>query len=642
MPIPFDQARLPSLLIRNRNFLLLWAAYGISAIGDHLSELAILDICGGMERRDTTRLQALMQFGFFAPFVLFAPLAGWWADRFSRKWTMFASDILRGIVMLNLVWAVPYLWNNGYGDLAAVLPLGMAGLLAVFFSPARQALLPTLIRDDQLVRGNAMIGAMGTIGAILSAVIGGYLVASVGPFWNFKLDAVTFGVSAFCVLCIQMSRSRFVPRPPQPGMLAPFVAGFRYVMTHSRVFQMILLGTVFWAAAGAITSMIPALVRDIFGGDISDAGLYRGLVGVGLIGGAVLMTIFGAALPIPLAVLGTVFGVATWVALLDVAVIFQLGRIAAGVCLVMIGLHGSALLVTIMSTIQRFVPDSRRGRVFGVSDMLTMAAMTAASAALGLPRIPNIDTWIPYLLAVTAIGIFAAGVVALRIYLRANRREGPLLTVLRRLVRFYAEFWCRLKRAGPCTIPTRGPAILAANHAAGIDPLLIISTSPHRVPRFVVERQYYSAPLWGWFIRLIRCIPVNRAQPGPSTLAECLRGLAAGDVVGIFPQGTFEKPGDAPLEARIGIGLLALKSGAPVIPVHLSGQAYSESPFGALFRRHRAVVRYGKPVDLRDLAPRARERETQQRAAERIMAAVRALGQDVVSQIERVRLGRRA
>jgi hypothetical protein len=68
-PIP---PRLPDLLVRNRNFVLIWAAYGISALGDHLSELALLqerDAMGGLR---ATRIQALLSFGFFFPFMLFA------------------------------------------------------------------------------------------------------------------------------------------------------------------------------------------------------------------------------------------------------------------------------------------------------------------------------------------------------------------------------------------------------------------------------------------------------------------------------------------------------------------------------------------------------------------------------------------
>ncbi|MGE3180761.1 MAG: MFS transporter, partial [Phycisphaerae bacterium] len=605
---------------------LLWLAYGISAIGDHLSELALLRECGGMGRGDTTRVQALMQFGFFLPFVVIGPFAGWWADRFTRKWTMFASDLFRAVLMLSLVWLVPAMHDAGFGDATAVIPLAAAGFFAAFFSPARQALLPTLIRTDQLVRANAMISALGTIGTILSAVLAGMIVKHLGTNWNYSLDSLTFFVSAVLVAAIAMSRARTVPEHRPVGVLLPLRDGFRYVRTHRRVLQLILLGTVFWAAAGSVTSMIPALVRDVFGGDIQDAGIYRGLVGIGLAIGAALMTLFGSAVSIPLAVLATVFGGAFWVFALALTVLFKVGAIPAGICLFMIGFHGSGLLITIMASIQRFVPNAKRGRVFGVSDMFTMGAMVAASGALGLPNIPNLDRYIPGILVVTGLGLFVAGVIAWRIY-RRNETYGPFVEFVRRVGVFIARFWWRMERIGPCTIPPQGPVIVAANHASGIDPLLIIAASPNRTPAFLVERKYMNVPIAGAIMRGIDCIPVDRENPESSALKRVFEKLDAGDCIGIFPQGRLQKPEEDGVEPRAGIGMIALRAQCPVIPVHIAGTKYTKSMLAAFFLvRHRARVRFGPPVALSDLYDRGRDRDVQEAAAARVMLAIQELG----------------
>ena len=111
-----SQASLPGLLINNRNFVLVWAAYGISALGEHLSEMALLKERGGFDRDDITRVQALLTFGFFLPFVLIGPFAGWWADRFSRKWTMIGADLVRAGIMISLSITVPFLVGRGLGE----------------------------------------------------------------------------------------------------------------------------------------------------------------------------------------------------------------------------------------------------------------------------------------------------------------------------------------------------------------------------------------------------------------------------------------------------------------------------------------------------------------------------------------------
>ena len=242
LPVERSGPLLPDLLVRNRNFVLLWGAYGVSALGDHLSEQALFLKVGGFDRDDSVRVQALMSFCFFIPFVVLGPLAGWWADRYSRKWTMIAADLVRCAIMGSLPWTLPRLLGWHLGDFAVGLPLGLAGVFAAFFSPSREAMVPTLIRDDQLVRANAMINALGTIAAILSAVLGGKLVdlALAGRIhldWNYRLDALSFIFSAVLLGGILLSRSRAVPHEITPGIWAPVSQGLRYVRQHRRIYR---------------------------------------------------------------------------------------------------------------------------------------------------------------------------------------------------------------------------------------------------------------------------------------------------------------------------------------------------------------------------------------------------------------------
>lgn len=627
--------RLPDWLLRNRNFVLLWAGYGVAAIGDHLSEIALLHARGGMERDDATRVQALITFGFFLPFVLLGPLAGWWSDRFSRKTTMVVADLVRALIVWNLALLVPALMRwfepdgkidpHGWGDLAIVLPLALIGAVAAFFSPARQSMLPTLIRDDQLVRANALISALGTIGAILSAVLGGLLLASLGATWNYHTNALTFLLSAAFVASINLRRSRAVAHAPLEGVLAPIASGFRYVASHRRVLQMILLGTLFWAAAGVVISVVPAIVRAYFGADYSAAGLFRGIMGIGLACGAAVMTIFGAALPLQLAVTIALGAAGMWVGALALAHSLALGKLMTGVCLLGIGGAGAALLVSIMSTLQRLVPDRRRGRIFGVSDMCTMGAMVTATGVIGLPRYENLDGQIGLLLTLTALAFFAATGWAIAIYSR-GRRWGPVVSAVMQLVRFYGRFWLRVERRGICTVPTQGPAILASNHISGVDPLAIITVVPHRLVAWLVEEGYYRNPIAGWFMWLVDCVPINRRSPGVAFYRRSLRVLESGGVLGVFPEGRIPEAGEDVSGARLGVSSLALHTGATVIPVHVSGATPHASPFVSIFLRHRMCVRFGRAVDLSAFRGRAREREAQQAAAEAIMRSIRELG----------------
>jgi len=539
------------------------------------------------------------------------------------------SDLLRAAVMLSLTFSVPLLLRHGFGDFSVVVPMFLTGAFAAFFSPCRQAILPTLIRDDQLVRANALMSTIGTIGAITSGWLGGVLVdmSRAGHFhidWNYRLDALTFAISAVLLCMMSLRLARPTPHHRPEGIWTPLREGFRYVRTHRRVLQMILLGTVFWAAAGVVISVVPAIVRDVFQGQLADVGLYRGLLVVGLALGSAVLTVVGPTIPLPLTVLAALAGAVFWVFALDASYVLRLGRILTAVCLVMIGAHGAALLISILVVIQRFVPNDRRGRVCGVSDMCTMAAMVAATGIIGLPHVANLDAYTPYLLALVAVGLIIALRTAWAIYHRA--RPIPLkLFVVWQTVQFYARFWCRMRVDGPCTIPATGPVIVAANHSAGIDPILLEGASTRRTIAFLVAEEFYRVPGANWFMRLVDCIPVNRDRPQRSAIAAALRTLERGGCLGIFPTGGLSRPGREQREARLGVGRIALRSGATVIPCHISGTQFFEHPFRSFFSRHHARVRFGRPVDLSDLADRSRDRDAGRQATERIMRAIEAL-----------------
>lgn len=618
---------LPGLVVRNPNFLLLWAAAAIAAVGDHLNEMALLQERHALEGEKSVRIQALLTFAFFLPYAVLGPLAGWWADRFSRKWTMIGSDVLRGLVAINLGMLVAaltaWLEPRGLGDFSIVIPLMMIGGFAAFFSPCRQALLPTLIHDWQLVRANALISAAVTISGIFSYLLGGWLVKYAGVEWNYRVGAITFATSAALVSLIDLRRARRVPHAPLEGIFAPIRAGFAYVRGHRRVLQMILLGTVFWGAAGVVVSIIPAMVRDVFGGDIADIGIYRGLLGFGLAAGAAVMTLIGPAMPIKTAVLASLLGSVVWLVLLDLAYIFRLGRLVPGLCLFGLGGAGAALLVTIVSTLQRFVPDSRRGRVFGVSDMATMTATIATTGLLGLPEIPNLDRYVPYLLAVTAAGLLLTLSLAWRTY-RRSEVESALLSIVWQCVHTYAHCWCGLKREGPMTVPLKGPVLLAANHTSGIDPMALQGALRYRIISYLVAKEWFENALVGWVIRLVRSVPVDRARPGLEFFKNCLKSLKEGNCLLVFPAGGFGGS-TGQTGYKDGLALIALRSRVPVIPVHISGTRMTQHPLAAYFIRHKARVRFGKPIDLTPYYGRDKDRAALREVTELIVRRIEEL-----------------
>src|SRR5688500_17453407 len=130
-------------LFRNRQFMLLWFAYGISAMGDHISEMALLKTRDAINAPNLTQLQAMITFMFMLPFFVLGPVTGILADRLPRRGIMVFADLVRAGLMFNFMWLLQQF--SGGGHWQAFIPLMIVGVFAALFSPARSAFLPTLI-----------------------------------------------------------------------------------------------------------------------------------------------------------------------------------------------------------------------------------------------------------------------------------------------------------------------------------------------------------------------------------------------------------------------------------------------------------------------------------------------------------------
>ena len=121
---------------------------------------------------------------------------------------------------------------------------------------------------------------LGAIG-FASAVLGGYLVDNFSVKSNFRVDALTFVASACCLFFIRPPASQRAAATSEHGIGA-LASGFKYVLRHRKVIEIIVVSMVLWTAASIVRSTIPALVKNVFGGSYSDIGIYQGLLGVGL------------------------------------------------------------------------------------------------------------------------------------------------------------------------------------------------------------------------------------------------------------------------------------------------------------------------------------------------------------------------
>ena len=175
-----------------------------------------------------------------------------------------------------------------------------------------------------------------------------------------------------------------------------------------------------------------------------------------------------------------------------------------------------------------------------------------------------------------------------------TRRRGvnPLVYwAFRALAQPALHAFFRLRRTGHRHIP-KGPVILAANHRSFLDPF-VIGCCLRRPVFFVAKRELFQSRLVGWFLNCLGAFPVRRGESDAESLETAHQLLARGEAVVIFPEGTRVRHGSLG-DPRRGAGRLALETGAPVVPIALTGTERARR--GWRFRPVKVQVRCGRPL----------------------------------------------
>ena len=185
--------------------------------------------------------------------------------------------------------------------------------------------------------------------------------------------------------------------------------------------------------------------------------------------------------------------------------------------------------------------------------------------------------------------------------------------------------YLRYRAFNPERVPKTGSVILACNHASILDPPLV-GIGLKRVTTFLARDTLFKGPV-GWLFRHWHAIPIDRDGGGPAGMRRIMAALADGRAVLLFPEGTRTKDGQLQ-PARSGIGLLVIKSEAPVVPVRVWGTMQAMGRGIHFPRPKRVMVKYGEPIHFEQWRAEAkvcskdRLKEIYQQVADEIMAAI--------------------
>jgi MFS family permease len=235
---PVSFASYSRLLRGNRNFRRLWGAQVVSEIGDWFYTLAIYNLLLQLTgRAGSVALALVLQ---VLPQTVIGPTAGLVNDRLRRKQVMIASDLGRMVIVFCM------LFIRSRQMVWLIYPLLMAEtLLAAFFEPARNAVIPNIVEREDIVVANTMASTTWSVNLMLGATLGGLIAAFLGRDVVFSLNALSFLASAGLIWGMRFAEPhaeggvRF--RARELVDFSPIVAGIRYVRSQARLRSTILV-----------------------------------------------------------------------------------------------------------------------------------------------------------------------------------------------------------------------------------------------------------------------------------------------------------------------------------------------------------------------------------------------------------------
>jgi 1-acyl-sn-glycerol-3-phosphate acyltransferase len=200
----------------------------------------------------------------------------------------------------------------------------------------------------------------------------------------------------------------------------------------------------------------------------------------------------------------------------------------------------------------------------------------------------------------------------------------PFYAFFHYLMKNVHSAWFRGEVAGTENIPAAGSFLIAANHASHLDPPFV-GSQVGRQMRFFARKTLWKGKLFSAWLDRVECIPVDRDSGDVAAIRRVLQALHENRAVVLFPEGTRSPDGHLQ-KPKAGVGLMACKTGAPVVPCRVYG-SYEAFGKGATLPRFGTPVSvvFGRPITAAEYDDPAAGKERYQIASERIFARIAAL-----------------
>ena len=399
----------------NRNFMLLFCGKVISQLGDQVYGFAlswyILDLT-----RSSLQMAVFLVIDTLVV-ALISPLGGLLADRLNRKGMLVWMDTARGLIVLAAAWLLSQLLLQIWMLYVSAILLGFCGAI---FAPAAGAIVPNIVRDNQLGEATSVNQFSTTFCTMVGMLVSGLLYSLIGAFTIFVLNAVSYFVSGLLEAAVEVplstpaaSARRALPRVRLDRAFAELAEGYRCVKGNAVVWDLLLMNALFHVVALPVPMVyLPYFFNVILKATPFQLALPQAAIWVGMMAGSLAVTLSLRRCRLKnlilwgLLLLGlcTLAGVPWFVP--EVRSHFTNGQISlcwtftSLIC----GMVVNFFTIPMYVIFQKHTSDSYRGRFWGLENSIRTFAMGSGFLIAGLlaQRV-----WLGYLFAGATLALFA-------------------------------------------------------------------------------------------------------------------------------------------------------------------------------------------------------------------------------------------
>ena len=383
------------LLKNNRNYRYTWSGQVVSEIGDHFNNVAVFSLALANTRSGMVVTGVMLARA--VPAVMAGPLAGVLLDRLDRKKIMIASDLVRAVVALAFILAIPRKDSWLLYLLSALLMFA-----SPFFTSGRSAILPTIASKAELHTANSLTQTTQWMTLTIGAFLGGTSVMQFGYEWAFAFNAMSFLFSAASIASLHLKGGSFKAQRGlnEAEVVRPwheYTEGLRYMKASPLILGIALL-SLGWASGGGAAQILFSLFGElVFNRGPAGIGYLWASAGVGLLIGGTFAHWLGKRISFPaykkaISICYVIHG--------GSYVVFSLMP-SFWLAAMFLGLSRAAIAVSSVlnvSQLLRHVADEFRGRVFATMETMSWSMMMLSMMGAGIAS----QTWSPRAIGVVS------------------------------------------------------------------------------------------------------------------------------------------------------------------------------------------------------------------------------------------------